>query len=57
MTIAREEIFGPVMSIMKFKTIQEVIERANDSDYGLVGGVVSKNMDNIIEISNALKVG
>jgi len=29
MTIAQEEIFGPVMSIMKFKTIDEVIERAN----------------------------
>lgn len=57
MRIAREEIFGPVMSIMKFKTVAEVIERANDSDYGLVGGVVSKNLDNIIEISNALKVG
>ncbi|RLN94041.1 hypothetical protein BBJ28_00026202, partial [Nothophytophthora sp. Chile5] len=35
MTIAREEIFGPVMSILKFKTVDEVIERANDSNYGL----------------------
>ena len=39
MTIAREEIFGPVMSIMKFKTIDEVIERANNHHYGLAGGV------------------
>ena len=57
MTIAKEEIFGPVMSIMKFKTIDEVIERANNSDYGLVAGIVSKSMDNILEISNALRTG
>ena len=36
MTIAKEEIFGPVMSIMKFDTTDEVIERANNSDYGLL---------------------
>ena len=35
MTIAKEEIFGPVMSIMKFSTMDEVIERANASEYGL----------------------
>jgi len=39
MTIAKEEIFGPVMSIMKFKDIDEVIRRANDTKYGLVSGV------------------
>ena len=39
MKIAREEIFGPVMSILKFKTIEEVIQRANDTEYGLVSGV------------------
>lgn len=39
MTIAKEEIFGPVMSIMKFKTIDEVIKRANASEYGLGAGV------------------
>ena len=41
MTIAKEEIFGPVMSILKFKSIDEVIERANQSHYGLVSGVVT----------------
>ncbi|KAE8914243.1 Aldehyde dehydrogenase [Phytophthora fragariae] len=50
MTIAREEIFGPVMSILKFKTIDEVIARANDSEYGLGGGVVTSNIDNAIKI-------
>jgi acyl-CoA reductase-like NAD-dependent aldehyde dehydrogenase len=39
MKIAKEEIFGPVMSIMKFKTIDEVIKRANNTEYGLAAGV------------------
>ena len=41
MTIAKEEIFGPVMSILKFKTIDEVIERANNTRYGLASGLVT----------------
>lgn len=57
MTIAKEEIFGPVMSIMKFKNIDEVIERANNSNYGLGAGLVTKNIDNAIKISNALRAG
>jgi aldehyde dehydrogenase (NAD+) len=57
MTIAKEEIFGPVQSIFKFKTIDEVIERANNTDFGLVSGIASSSMDNILEISNALKTG
>lgn len=57
MTIAKEEIFGPVMNILKFKTIDEVIERANNTEYGLVSGVFSKDMGNILEISNALRTG
>uniref|UniRef100_A0A669DJH4 Aldehyde dehydrogenase 1 family, member A2 n=1 Tax=Oreochromis niloticus TaxID=8128 RepID=A0A669DJH4_ORENI len=44
MRIAREEIFGPVQQIMKFKTIDEVIERANNSDYGLVAAVFTKDI-------------
>ena len=57
MTIAKEEIFGPVMSIMKFKTVDEVIQRANNSNYGLGAGIVTKNLDNAIKISNALRAG
>jgi aldehyde dehydrogenase (NAD+) len=57
MTIAREEIFGPVMSILKFKTIDEVIARANDSVYGLGAGVVTKSLDNAIKISNGIRTG
>jgi len=42
MEIAKDEIFGPVMSIMKFGSIDEVVKRANDSNYGLAAGLVTK---------------
>ncbi|KAI1297759.1 Aldehyde dehydrogenase, mitochondrial [Halotydeus destructor] len=45
MTIAEEEIFGPVQQIMKFKTLDEAIERSNSSIYGLAAGIVTKNLD------------
>ena len=57
MTIAKEEIFGPVMSILKFKTIDEVIERANKTSYGLAAGIVTKSIDNAIKLANSLKAG
>jgi aldehyde dehydrogenase (NAD+) len=57
MTIAKEEIFGPVMSVMKFKTVDEAIRRANDSEFGLVAGLVTNSLDSAIEVSNALKAG
>ena len=44
MKIAQEEIFGPVMSIMKFKDINEVVERANKSLYGLAAAVWTKDI-------------
>lgn len=57
MKIAKEEIFGPVMSILKFKSIDEVIARANDSQYGLGAGINTKSLDNAIKISNGLRAG
>lgn len=57
MKIAKEEIFGPVMSILKFKDVDEVIKRANDSHYGLAAGLVTKNIDTAIKVSNALRAG
>ena len=39
MTIAREEIFGPVMCILKYSNYEEVVQRANNTDYGLAAGV------------------
>ena len=56
-TIAKEEIFGPVMSILKFKSIDDVIRRANNSAYGLGAGVVTKSVDNAIQIANGLRTG
>ncbi|XP_072271971.1 aldehyde dehydrogenase, mitochondrial [Pyxicephalus adspersus] len=57
MTIAREEIFGPVMQILKFKTIEDVIERANGSEYGLAAAVFTKDIDKANYVSQALRAG
>ncbi len=57
MTIAKEEIFGPVMSILKFKDMDEVIQRANASEYGLGAGVVTKDINNAFKLTNALRAG
>lgn len=57
MRICREEIFGPVMQILKFKTVDEVIERANNTEYGLAASVFTKNIDNAVQISNSLRAG
>lgn len=57
MTIAKEEIFGPVMSILKFDTVDEVIHRANASNYGLGAGIVGKNMQDIFRLIKELRAG
>ncbi|KAI5063371.1 hypothetical protein GOP47_0022292 [Adiantum capillus-veneris] len=57
MTISKEEIFGPVQSITKYKKLSEVIERANASPYGLAAGVFTKNLDTANTLSRALRVG
>ncbi|KAI5074083.1 hypothetical protein GOP47_0010044 [Adiantum capillus-veneris] len=57
MSIARDEIFGPVMSVMKFKTLEEVLERANGTIYGLAAGVMTKNIDLANRVTRALKAG
>ena len=57
MRIAKEEIFGPVMQILKFKTIDEVIERANNNMYGLVAAVFTTNLDNALMLSQAIRAG
>ncbi|KAI7881443.1 aldehyde dehydrogenase [Lichtheimia hyalospora FSU 10163] len=57
MRICQEEIFGPVVVIIKFKTIDEAIEIANDSDYGLAGGVYTTNLDTALKVSNEIKAG
>ncbi|CAO2629494.1 Aldehyde dehydrogenase, mitochondrial [Lemmus lemmus] len=57
MTIAKEEIFGPVMQILKFKTIEEVVGRANDSKYGLAAAVFTRDLDKANYLSQALQAG
>lgn len=57
MTIAREEIFGPVLSVLKFKTAEEVVQRANSLEYGLSGGVFSKNINTAINVAEQLESG
>ena len=57
MTIAREEIFGPVMSILKFSDLDEVIEMANDTTFGLCSGVVTKDIGKALHLANAIRAG
>jgi len=51
------QIFGPVMQILKFDTLEEVVERANDSQYGLAAGVFTKDIDTAHYIANGLRAG
>ncbi|MDP8174847.1 betaine-aldehyde dehydrogenase [Phocoenobacter skyensis] len=57
MTITKEEIFGPVMSILSYETEQEVITRANDTEYGLAAGVVTKDLNKAHRIIHQLEAG
>ncbi|KFP37824.1 Retinal dehydrogenase 1, partial [Chlamydotis macqueenii] len=57
MRIAKEEIFGPVQQIMKFKTIDEVIKRANNTTYGLAAAVFTKDLDKALTLAAALQAG
>lgn len=57
MKIVQEEIFGPVCSISKFKTKEEVIKAGNSTTYGLAAAVHTSNLNTAIEVSNALKAG
>ena len=57
MTIAREEIFGPVMSIFEFETEEEVIARANDTDLGLAGGVFTNDIKRAHRVIDQMDAG
>ncbi len=57
MKIAREEIFGPVMSVIRFKTEDEVVAMANDSAYGLQASVWSHNINRAHRVARALRAG
>ena len=57
MKIAREEIFGPVMSIIKFRNLDEVIERANNTTYGLAAAVWTRDIGKAHAIANNVQAG
>jgi len=57
MTICQEEIFGPVQSIQRFKTLDEVAERANRSNYGLAAAIFSQNNARSTYLAHALRAG
>ncbi|KAJ8733362.1 hypothetical protein PYW08_001660 [Mythimna loreyi] len=57
MTIAKEEIFGPVQSILKFDTLDEVIDRANNTSYGLAAGIFTTNVNNALQFSKHVEAG
>ena len=57
MTIAKEEIFGPVVCMFKFKSVEEVIARANDTQYGLAAAIHTKDIKLAGIVSQALEAG
>lgn len=57
MNIAREEIFGPVISIIPFSTEEDAIKIANDTIYGLAGGVMSRDKEKAIRVAKKIRAG
>jgi len=57
MRVAQEEIFGPVACFIKFRTEEEVIEMANDSEYGLAGAVWTKDINRAFRVAQSVETG
>ena len=57
MRVAREEIFGPVAVVIKFKDEDEVVKMANDSNYGLGGAVWTQDINRAIRVAKAVQTG
>jgi aldehyde dehydrogenase (NAD+) len=57
MTIAKDEIFGPVMSILKFKNLDEIVERANNTTYGLAAAVWTRDVAKAHYLANRIRAG
>lgn len=57
MRIAQEEIFGPVQSIFKFSSLEEMIDRANNVQYGLAAGVITNDINKALKFANNVDAG
>ena len=57
MDIRREEIFGPVVTVVKFKDEEEAIALANDSKYGLSSVIFSENVNRVLRVTKRLEAG
>lgn len=56
-TVCREEIFGPVLVVQKFKDVDEVIKLANDTNFGLTGGVFTKDINRALKVARSVRTG
>jgi acyl-CoA reductase-like NAD-dependent aldehyde dehydrogenase len=57
MTLAREEIFGPVLAVVRFKELEEVLAAANDTPYGLAAGVWTRDIKKAHRTARLLQAG
>ena len=57
MAIAREEVFGPVLAVLTFRTLDEAVALANDASYGLSAGVWSENVHTCLEFARRVQAG
>jgi acyl-CoA reductase-like NAD-dependent aldehyde dehydrogenase len=55
--VVKEEAFGPILPLLSFKDVDDVVRRANDTEYGLAGAVWSKDVDKAVEIAHRLETG
>lgn len=57
MRVAREEIFGPVITVIPFDDAEDVVRQANDTEYGLGGGIWTQNLNTALKMAKAIKTG
>ena len=55
--LCREEIFGPVQQILKYKSLDEVIERCNNTLYGLAAGILTNDLNQALKFSSKVRAG
>ncbi|MEZ4583448.1 MAG: aldehyde dehydrogenase family protein, partial [Caldilineaceae bacterium] len=57
MRIAQEEIFGPVLCVIKYDNLDDAIRMANDTIYGLAAGVWSRDIERAVDVAHRIKAG